>query len=94
MIGVNFPVQSIEQLAANIKGQAAKLQAELDSLQSACQRDPSFTGSAANSYDDYMQKWHSSQQQLMEALNGAGGVLKSLADRLNQENQSVTSVFN
>jgi WXG100 family type VII secretion target len=93
-IGINLPVESIEQLAANVKSESSKLESQLSALRAQCQRDPNFQGNAAQRYDDYMAKWDSSQRQLLEALNGAGNLLTQFATNLRELNEQTANQFN
>jgi uncharacterized protein YukE len=85
----NLPVEDIEQLAATVKSQADQVLQKLDELRAAVQRDPNFTGSAADRYDEYLSKWDVHQKALAENLDGAGTILSSYAARLRENTDLV-----
>ncbi len=93
MIGTNFPVDSIEQLAQKVKSEADKLRSDLNTLYAACQRDPNFNGAAAAKYDEYLKQWQTAQQQLVDALQGAAGILTKLGSTLRETDQAVARAF-
>ena len=86
----NLPVEDIEQMAATVKQQSQEILAKLSQLRSACQRDPSFTGSAADRYDEYMEQWDTHQKALTDNLEGAGELLTRYAAKLHEVNGLVT----
>lgn len=94
VIGTTFPVEGIADLASKVKVQRANLESQLNSLRSACQRDPNFSGSAATSYDNYMAEWDASQKQLLQALDGASNLLQRLAQTLQENDSRFASAFN
>jgi WXG100 family type VII secretion target len=93
MIGTNFPVEGIETLATKVSSEAEKLRGELNALYSACQRDPSFNGAAAQRYDDYLKQWQTAQGQLVDALQGAARILTQLGTTLRETDQAVARAF-
>lgn len=94
MVGPNFPVDSIDQLAGTIRTQTANLEGTLNSLRAQCQRDPNFMGNAASKYDEYLSHWDASQKTMVESLNGAASLLAQLAAQLRTDDQTAANAFN
>ena len=93
-LGATLPIESIASLADAIKQEASNLTATLGALRARCQRDPAFTGNAADAYDQYMVNWDSHQQGLLQALEGAAQILSSFAAHLDENQMSVAQAFN
>lgn len=93
-LGANLPTASIAELGNKIMQEASTLEADLNKLRAACQRDPSFTGSAAVKYDEYISQWDQSQKGMVEALRGAGSLLQDFAAKLEELNISAAQGFN
>lgn len=87
--GTNLPIEQIEQLAAEVQRQSGDVVSQLSALRSACQRDPNFTGNAADRYDEYMRQWDVHQKALADNLEGAGQLLRRFADAVRATNDSV-----
>jgi uncharacterized protein YukE len=83
-ISENLPVQSIQDLSTNLAKQASDLNTTITSLRQAVQKDPNFTGNAADKYEGFMVKWGQSQQQMIEAIQGAGDLLAKYAAKLTE----------
>lgn len=94
MVGPNFPVDSIDQLAGTIRTQTANLEGTLNSLRAQCQRDPRFVGNAASKYDEFLSHWDASQKTLVESLNGAASLLSQLVAQLHADDQAAAQAFN
>lgn len=92
-INATLPVESIGGLADDVLREAANLESALGSLRARCQRDPSFTGTAATRYDEYMARWDQHQAQLLEALRGAGNLLKDFHTTLAEHDDRAGAGF-
>ncbi|MGO4859644.1 WXG100 family type VII secretion target [Arthrobacter sp. 2MCAF14] len=93
-IGTNLPVNSIADLAATIRQERGTLDAALNNLRARVERDPNFTGNAAESYDGFIAKWRSGQEQMLEGLDGAAGLLDRFHVALEDLGTQVTQGFN
>lgn len=78
-VGINIPVETIEELAASINSEAEKLNGTLNELRTRVTRDQNFTGPTAQKYDEFLAQWDGSQANLLESLRGAASILASLA---------------
>ena len=92
-IGTNIPVEEIETLARRIQNETNSLNDQLNSLRSACAREASFAGTSASAYDEFMQRWDSSQAGLLESLRGAATLLDGLAQRTREDDLRTASSF-
>lgn len=93
MIGTNFPVEGIEELAARLRNECVSIEGRLSSIRSTCQRDPTFSGTAAARYDEYLQIWDLSQRQLLESMQATSQILSQLAQNLRQTDSAVAQAF-
>lgn len=89
----NLPVEDIETLASSLSTQATQLEGQLNTLYRSAQRDPNFTGTAANSYDAFLEKWNTSQQSMLESIRGASRLLDNYAKKLREDDISVGNIF-
>lgn len=92
-IDATLPTASIGDLAQTVLREANDLEASLNKLRSACQRDPGFTGSAATKYDEYIARWDQHQAGLVSALRDAGALLQQFTDKLHALDQTTAGVF-
>jgi WXG100 family type VII secretion target len=92
-LGINISVEDLEALASRIQQEAGSLESTLASMRQQCTREASFSGSAANKYDEFLTKWDSNQRALLEDIRGAGNVLANLANTTRANNDSVAATF-
>ncbi|WP_431606708.1 WXG100 family type VII secretion target [Mycolicibacterium neoaurum] len=92
-VGTNIPVERVEELAARVQREAGSLEASLNSLRSACQREENFTGSAAQRYDEFLTQWDQNQQALLQSIRGAGDILSRLASVVRENNDAAASAL-
>ncbi|MDO4717211.1 MAG: WXG100 family type VII secretion target [Propionibacteriaceae bacterium] len=81
-LNATMNVEQIQALAGKVDAQRANLEATLNQLRSSVTRSSEFTGNAAEQYDEYLAKWASAQQSMLEAMDHAGQVLKRYAEHL------------
>jgi uncharacterized protein YukE len=93
VIGINFPVEALEELANRLVTEQSKLESQLAALRATCQRDPSFSGSAADRYDEYLAQWDRGAATLLGGLEGASRILQQLASHLRQTDSALAQGF-
>ena len=93
-LGANLPVESIGDLAQTVRAERAKLASELDALRARVERDPEFTGNAADGYDAFIAKWRTGQEQILQGLDGAADLLQKFHSALVDLGLQVTQNFN
>lgn len=93
-LGANLPLASIQELATTLQTDAGALRDQLGALLQRAQRDPNFTGTAADRYDGYIHQWNAGQQQMLQALESAAALLHQFHDRLDELQVSVGDGFN
>lgn len=93
-VGTNIPVEEVEALAATISSEASNLESTLTRLRSQCERNPAFSGNAAQKYDDFLTRWDTSQREMLESIRGASNVLARLAQVVRENSDTAAGAFN
>ena len=93
-IGTNLPVASIGELGDAIHAERVRLAGELYALRTRVERDPNFTGNAAEAYDRYIAQWRAGQEQMLAGLDGASSLLAKFHSVLEELGIDVSRGFN
>jgi uncharacterized protein YukE len=93
-VNANLPLASISELSAKLRSEWSKMEGQINDLRTQAQRDPNFTGNAAEKYDQYMDDWAKNANGLNLAIEGAANLLKQFHEQLELLNGQVANGFN
>ena len=82
-----------EQIAAALKQNAEARISDINSLSSRVSPSSVWEGTAATAYQEKYEQWEQAENNLVNALEELGGVVKQIVDNFNQIDQQGASAL-
>jgi WXG100 family type VII secretion target len=92
MSGILLQPEEARGYAGDVKTAAADTQSDMQSLRQRIEplKDV-FRGASADAFDNRYTEWHTSAEQLLEALDGLGTFLEGAANSLEETDRNIAS---
>ena len=88
---INARIPDLEAKGGQLMQKADQGLADLQTITALAQASDIFRGAAATQYHDAYQRWHTAQQQMIQALRELGGFLQNAAVALDKQDQALAA---
>jgi WXG100 family type VII secretion target len=88
---ISARVPDLQAKGSQLMQKADQGTADLQSITALAQASDIFRGAAATQYHDAYHRWHTAQQQMIQALRDLGGFLQNAAVAMEKQDQALAA---